>query len=105
MSPGFDPEAQFPGAPEPWAPSTMPARRASAPYLMTEMIAAEPALAARVAERAGHDPATAALIDWIQDAATSGEAITTTGCGTSEHAAMAAAELLANAIGPERGHL
>jgi len=105
MSPGFDPETQLPGAPDPWAPSTMPPRRASPPYLMTEMIAAEPALAARVAERAAHDPATASVVDWIQGAATSGEPITTTGCGTSEHAAMAAAELLTDAIGPQRGHL
>ena len=105
MSPGFDPEEQLPGPPDPWAPSTIPARRASAPYLMTEMIAAEPALAARVAKVAAHDPATGALVDWIQDAATRGDPITTTGCGTSEHAAMAAAELLANAIGPQRGHL
>jgi len=72
---------------------------------MTEMIAAEPALAARVAKVAAHDPSTGALVDWIQDAATRGDPITTTGCGTSEHAAMAAAELLANAIGPQRGQL
>src|SRR6266566_3115202 len=83
----------------------MPPRRASPPYLMTEMIAAEPALAARVVERAAHDPATGGLIDWIRDAAARGEPITTTGCGTSEHAAMAAAELLADAIGPQRGYL
>jgi len=105
MSPSFDPEAQLPGAPEPWAPSTMPARRASPPYAMTEMIAAEPALAARVADRAVHDPATAALVEWIRDSADGREPITTTGCGTSEHAAMAAAELVANAIGSRRGHL
>jgi glucosamine--fructose-6-phosphate aminotransferase (isomerizing) len=105
MSPGFDPEAQLPGAPDPWAPSTMPPRRASPPYLMTEMIAAEPALAARVAERVAHDLATASLVDWIRDAAARGEPITTTGCGTSEHAAIAAAELLAEAMGPQRGHL
>jgi glutamine---fructose-6-phosphate transaminase (isomerizing) len=105
MSPGFDPEAQLPGAPDPWAPSTRPPGRASAPYLMTEMIAAEPALAARLAERAAHDSATAGLVDWIRDAAARSEPITTTGCGTSEHAAMAAAELLADVIGPQRKHL
>jgi len=105
MSPGFDPEAQLPGAPEPWAPSTMPALRASPPYLMTEMIAAGPAVAERVAERAAHDPHTTSLLAWIQDAATSREPITTTGCGTSEHAALAAAELLADAIGLQLRHL
>src|SRR6266550_3556979 len=101
----FDPSAPLPGAPDPWAGSQMPAGRARPPYLMTEMIAAEPALAARLAERAAHDPATGALVDWIHDAAARGEIITTTGCGTSEHAAMAVATLLAEAIGPGQAYL
>ena len=42
---GFDPESPLPGAPEPWEGSSMPARRDGPPWLMTEMMAAEPALA------------------------------------------------------------
>ena len=34
---------QLPGPPDPWAPSEMPRFRSRPPYLMTEMIAAEPA--------------------------------------------------------------
>ena len=41
----FDADAPLPGAPDPWASSTMPEVRAGPPYAMTEMIAAEPALA------------------------------------------------------------
>ena len=43
-----DPTARLPGAPDPWAPSEMPASRTGPPYAMTEMIAAEPALAGRL---------------------------------------------------------
>ena len=56
MTLGFDPEGPLPGAPEPWAASSMPLLRPAPPYLMTEMIAAEPALAARLAQRVAHDP-------------------------------------------------
>ena len=72
---------------------------------MTEMIAAEPALAGRLVERMARDTSVAALVEWIRDAASSGQPITTTGCGTSEHAAMAAALLLGNGMDIARGHL
>jgi glutamine---fructose-6-phosphate transaminase (isomerizing) len=72
---------------------------------MTEMIAAEPALAGRLVERTTRDPSAAALVAWIQEAARGNRPITTTGCGTSEHAAMAIATLLGHALGAERGHL
>jgi len=72
---------------------------------MTDMIAAEPALAARLAQRLADDQTVAALLVALRDAADRMQPITTTGCGTSEHAAIAVAELLADAIGPQQAHL
>jgi glucosamine--fructose-6-phosphate aminotransferase (isomerizing) len=94
----FDPEAPLPGAPDPWAGSDMPARRSNPPYAMTEMIAAEPALAERLVRRLGADPALGQLAIALSGAAAQGRPIVTTGCGTSEHAAMIAAELLTDAL-------
>ena len=54
----FKPDAALPGAPDPWAWSTMPAWRDAPPYAMTEMIAAEPALAERLVRRLTDDAAT-----------------------------------------------
>ena len=51
----------LPGAPEPWAPSEMPAFRSRPPYLMSEMIAAEPALAERLMRRLAADESLGAL--------------------------------------------
>jgi glucosamine--fructose-6-phosphate aminotransferase (isomerizing) len=65
---------------------------------MTEMIEAEPALASRIAVRIAGQPALAQLVSVIQTAARTGAPITTTGCGTSEHAAMAIAALLTDAL-------
>ena len=96
--PAFDPEAPLPGAPEPWAGSEMPAARPGPPYAMTEMIAAEPALAERLVRRLGEDPALGQLAVLLRGAAAQGRVIATTGCGTSEHAAMVAAELLTEAL-------
>ena len=94
----FDPEARLPGAPDPWAGSEMPAWRDGPPYAMTEMIAAEPALAERLARRLPSQPAVAALAAAIRGAAASGRPVVTTGCGTSEHAAMAIAAFLDDAL-------
>jgi glucosamine--fructose-6-phosphate aminotransferase (isomerizing) len=88
----------LPGAPEPWAPSEMPRWRDRPPYAMTEMIATEPALAERLARRLASDPALAELASSMRAAAGSGAAITLTGCGTSEHAAMAGTEILNAAL-------
>jgi fructoselysine-6-P-deglycase FrlB-like protein len=96
--PTFDPDAPLPGAPEPWAASEMPALRLGPPYAMTEMIAAEPALAERLLGRLGDDPALGQLAVLLRGAAAQARAIVTTGCGTSEHAAMVAAELLTEAL-------
>jgi fructoselysine-6-P-deglycase FrlB-like protein len=94
----FDPEAPLPGAPDPWAGSVMPALRDGPPFLMTEMISAEPALAERLARRLPLQPAVSALASAIRNAASQGRAVVTTGCGTSEHAAMAIAAFLDAAL-------
>ena len=94
----FDADAPLPGAPDPWASSTMPEVRAGPPYAMTEMIAAEPALAERLVRRLADDPAVRALADDIRATADAGAPIILTGCGTSEHAAMVGAALLDDAL-------
>jgi len=96
--PAFDPEAPLPGAPDPWAGSEMPELRDGPPYAMTEMIAAEPALAERLLRLLQADPALARLVEAIRAAAGEHRPIITTGCGTSEHAAMVAAALLTDAL-------
>lgn len=95
----MDPEAPLPEAPNPWAGSTMPPRRDGPPYLMTEMIAAEPALAERLARRLAGEPALETLVAWIRDAADGRAPIAILGCGTSEHAAEAIAGLWTDALG------
>ena len=94
----FDPAAPLPGAPDPWASSSMPALRDGPPYLMTEMIAAEPALADRIVGRLVDDPALAGVAEAVRAAASGGHPVITTGCGTSEHGAMALAAFLADAL-------
>jgi glucosamine--fructose-6-phosphate aminotransferase (isomerizing) len=102
----FDATVPLTGAPDPWAPSSTPARRTGPPYLMTEMIAAEPALAERLAlHLTGGEGAAAmrSLADEILAASGAGGPIVTTGCGTSEHAAIALAWLLGDALGDALG--
>jgi glutamine---fructose-6-phosphate transaminase (isomerizing) len=84
----------LPGPPDPWAPSEMPPFRSRPPYLMSEMIAAEPALAERLVRRLAQDDAVASLATAIRGAASEGRPVVTTGCGTSEHAAAGIAMLL-----------
>jgi glucosamine 6-phosphate synthetase-like amidotransferase/phosphosugar isomerase protein len=76
----------------------MPALRDGPPYAMTEMIAAEPALAERLVRRLGDDPLLGELTVALEEAASKGRPIVTTGCGTSEHAAMVAAALLSEVL-------
>jgi len=97
----FDPTAPLPGAPDPWSGSDMPPRRERPPYLMTEMIGAEPAVAERIVARIARQQATAPLAERIRAAAAGGEPILTTGCGTSEHAAMAIAAMIEDSLGPD----
>jgi glutamine---fructose-6-phosphate transaminase (isomerizing) len=99
----FDPRQPLPAAPLPWAPSTMPPARRRPPYLMTDMIAAEPALAERLTARLMDDAALRELVDALRTTADAGRPIVTTGCGTSEHAALALAYILEAALGLPAG--
>ena len=93
----------LPGPPEPWAPSEMPPFRPKPPYLMSEMIAAEPALAERLLKRLATDAGLERLATAVRSAADAGRPILLTGCGTSEHAAMAIGALLDDALGATAG--
>ena len=93
----------LPDAPDPWAPSEMPAFRSRPPYAMTEMIAAEPAMAERLMHRVAGDEALDRVAGLIRDAAANGRPIVLTGAGTSEHAAMGVAEMLNEALGSTVG--
>jgi fructoselysine-6-P-deglycase FrlB-like protein len=77
----------------------MPERRDGPPYHMTEMIEAEPALAVRLLERFA-DPAgpVARLAVELRRAAEGGRPVLLVGCGTSEHGALAGAEILREAM-------
>ena len=88
----------LPGPPDPWAPSDMPPFRGKPPYLMSEMIAAEPALAERLVHRLTTDAVLDNLATAVRDAVAAGRPVLTTGCGTSEHAAMGMAALLNEAL-------
>ena len=99
-----DANQPLPGAPDPWAASVQPPFRARPPYVMTEMIAAEPALAQRLIHRLGEDPGVEELADLLRGAAAEGRPIITTGCGTSEHAAMGLATLVNEALDLQTGH-
>jgi glucosamine--fructose-6-phosphate aminotransferase (isomerizing) len=93
----------LPGAPDPWAGSEMPRFRSRPPYLMTEMIAAEPALAQRLVRRLREQEGVGALAEAIRTATEKRRPVVITGCGTSQHAAMAVAELLTEALAPAAG--
>jgi fructoselysine-6-P-deglycase FrlB-like protein len=95
----FDPQEQLAGAPDPWDFCPQPSVREGPPYHMTEMIAAEPFIARRILDRLAdpHGPA-GQLAGAIGQAASAGEPIVVTGCGTSEHAALAMVEILTEAI-------
>jgi glutamine---fructose-6-phosphate transaminase (isomerizing) len=94
-----DPNAPLPPAPDPWAGSEMPSRRDGPPFHMTAMIDAEPAMGARILERlASEDGAAAALAAEIRATSLRSLPVLLTGCGTSEHGALAVAEVLRGAM-------
>ena len=66
--------------------SEMPERRDGPPWAMEEMILSEPGLVAPILAL----PETLEAAEWIRET----ETVVVTGCGTSEHAAMAGAALL-----------
>ncbi len=111
-----DPEAVLSGPPDPWDHLPQPSRRNGPPWWMTEMIAAEPALSGRVLRRLGvarrssgvpgvpprleapgRDTAAGRLATAIRGALEKGEPVVVTGCGTSEHGAIAFAAIIAEA--------
>lgn len=87
------------GSSAPWAATSMPVRRDGPPYHMTEMIEAEPVLARRILDRLS-DPegAAAELARRIRSTVAAGRPVIVTGCGTSEHAAQALAEILRDGL-------
>ena len=96
--PAFDPNAQLPGLPTPWAYGPRPSWRDAPPYHMTDMIEAEPALAERLLTRLAENPATTKLAAAIRTAVEAREPVILTGCGTSETGAMGAVEILRDAL-------
>lgn len=98
-TPTTDPASPLGGPPDPWESTTMPSPREGPPYHMTEMIAAEAALAARILGRLGEPGSAAARVaDVIRGASMAGNPIVLVGCGTSEHGALGAAEILREAL-------
>jgi len=94
----FDPIAPLAGPADPWDYAPTPSPRSGPPYHMTDMIAAEPALARRILARlAGPDGGAAELADAVRATIEAGEPVIVTGCGTSEHGALAAADILREA--------
>jgi len=95
----FDPSAPLPGPPDPWRSTSQPSRRETPPFHMTEMIEAEPALAARILERnTAPGSGAAELARAIRAAIRAGDPVILTGCGTSEHAALGVTEILREAV-------
>ncbi len=95
----FDPTAPLPGPSDPWRSTSQPSRRGTPPFHMTEMIDAEPALAARIlARNAAPGSGAAELARAIRGAIRVGSPVVLTGCGTSEHAALGVTEILREAV-------
>ena len=97
MSQPFDPQTPIPGPPDPWSWATLPADRDGPPYFMTEMIAAEPTFAERCLTRLATDGSADRLASELRTAAASGAPVVLVGCGTSEHGALGATEILREA--------
>ena len=79
-----------------WLTDEYPELRDGPPWVMEEMILAERDLPAEILGGAGRE--TAQVSAAIREAVSLGAPIVVTGCGTSEHGAMAVAELIADAL-------
>ena len=77
-----------------WHTDDYPELRGAPPWVTEEMVASQPGLVAPILG----DPRTAELAQIILDVDETGEPIVVAGCGTSEHGAMAVAELLDAAL-------
>ena len=86
-----------------WHTSAFPELRDGPPWVMQEMIAAEPALVEAILS--SPPPGTAATAEAIAATLAQGNPVTVCGCGTSEHAAHAVAALIAAALPPEQAAL
>ncbi|MGH2511696.1 MAG: hypothetical protein ACRDGQ_03305, partial [Candidatus Limnocylindrales bacterium] len=86
-----------PGPPDPWQGADQPADRGGPPWFMTEMIAAEPAVAERSLVRLAADGTAERLAGELRRMARAGQPVVVTGCGTSEHGALGVAEILGDA--------
>ena len=80
-----------------WHRPGFPELRDGPPWVMEEMILAQSGLAGAILE--APLPGSEALAAAIAQAAEAGEPIVVTGCGTSEHGALAVSALLAEALG------
>ncbi len=97
IDPNLDPERPLPGPPDPWQGADQPVDRGGSPWFMTEMIAAEPAFAARLLTRLAEAESTQRLAAELRAAAESGQQVLVVGCGTSEHGAIGVTEILRDA--------
>jgi glutamine---fructose-6-phosphate transaminase (isomerizing) len=77
-----------------WYTDDYPELRSARPWVTEEMVASQPELVAPILA----NPQATQLAQVILDVDESGEPIVVTGCGTSEHGAMAVAELLDAAL-------
>lgn len=78
-----------------WHTDDFPELRAARPWVMQEMIEAEPSLPLAMESAL---PAAREIATMVREAARQGEPVAVTGCGTSEHGAMAVAALLTAAL-------
>lgn len=86
-----------------WPTDGFPELRAGPPWVMQEMIAAQPGLVRAVLESPPRGTAGAA--EAIGDALTHGRLVLICGCGTSEHAAHGIAALLSAAVDAQQSSL
>jgi len=86
-----------------WHTDAFPELRPGPPWVMQEMIAAQPAVIDVLLRHPPDEAATA--VDAIRSALQGDLPVTVCGCGTSEHAAHAIATLLGGAAGAGRAHL
>jgi fructoselysine-6-P-deglycase FrlB-like protein len=83
-----------------WHTDDFPELRSGPPWVMEEMVAAQPGLA-RTLLSSGVD-GVSEVAAAIRSAVSAGEPVTVVGCGTSEHGALAIAWLVGEAFGADR---
>ena len=86
-----------------WHTDAYPELRPGPPWVMQEMIAAQPALVEALLN--SPPPGTSAAAEAIAAALEHNHPVIVCGCGTSEHAAHGIAALLSAAAGPEQSAL